>query len=304
MRRTWGQAGWRTAVLAVVAGVAAAGCQAQSSIVPAHEDTPLVVIETASFAEAEVVGHIYGNALKRQGWRVENRPQSGTEAEAVESVTSGDATFTVGFTGELLRMFDPSSTAVTADEVYPAMMAALPEGVTAADPAPAEDAPAYVVSRNTSESMGLSEMSDLTGRCGELTVGARPEVLADQALVKAVGATYNCSFAGRVPLGPNPRAVRDALQSGQVGVGVVRSTDPILDEGDMVMLDDDDDAITAQNLVAVFRKGSLSEDQLTMVNKVSGELTNDGVRELLVGIEFGSASPIALADFWLDEHGY
>lgn len=304
MRRTWGRAGWRTTVVAVVAGVAVAGCAAQSSIVPAHEDTPVVVIETASFGEAEIVGHIYGNALKRQGWRVEPRPQSGTQAEVVESVVTGEATFTVGFTGELLEMFDPGSPAVAADEVYPAMMAALPEGVTAADPAPADDAPAYAVTRNTSESYGLRTMSDLAGRCGEFTLGARPEVLADTELTTAVGQTYDCAFAGQVPLGPNPRAVVEALRAGQVGVGVVRSADPVLRPEDVVVLDDDDNAITAQNIVPVFRKGSLSEDQLALVNRVSGELTTDDVRELLLGVEFGTASPVSLADFWLDEHGY
>lgn len=304
MRRTWERAGWRTAALAVVASVAVSGCQAQSSIVPAHEDAPVVVIETASFAEAEVIGYIYGNAFIREGWRVQPRPQSGTGAEAVESVANGESTFTVGFTGRLLRQFDPGSAAVAADEVYPAMMAALPEGVTAGDPAPAEDKPALVVSRNTSETHGLSTMSDLAGRCGEFTMGARAEMLADRELFTGISQAYDCVFGRQVALGPNPRVVLDALRSGQIGVGGMRSSDPVLHEGDMVMLDDDADAITAQHLVPVFRKGSLTEDQLALVNRISAELTTDDVRELLLGIEFGSASAVALADFWLNEHGY
>ena len=52
----------------------------------------------------------------------------------MESVVDGDSTFTVGFTGELLRTFDPGSSAVRDEDVYAAMVAALPEGVTAADP--------------------------------------------------------------------------------------------------------------------------------------------------------------------------
>ena len=290
--------------MAVVAGVSVAGCATQSSIVPAHEDAPVVVIETATFAEVEMVGHIYGNALKRQGWKVQPRPQSGTQAQSVESVTTGEATFTVGFTGELLQMFDPGSPATAAGDVYPAMMASLPEGITAADPAPAQDAPAYVVTRNTSESYGLRTMSDLAGRCGEFTLGARREVLADTELSTAVGQTYDCAFANRVALGPNPRRISEALRAGQVGVGVVRSADPVLHPEDLVVLEDDDTAITAQNIVPVFRKGSLSEDQLALINRVSGELTTDDVRELLLGVEFGTASPVSLADFWLDEHGY
>lgn len=280
------------------------GCQAQSSIVPAHRDDPVVVVETASFGEAEVVGHIYGNALVRSGWRVTALPQSGTQDEVIESVVAGESTFTIGFTGELLRTFDRNSTAVRGDEVYADMMAALPEGVTAADPAPAEDAPVYVVTRHTSESRGLRAMSDLAGRCGEFTLGAREEALADRELSSAVGSTYDCGFGRRVALGPNPRAVFEALRAGEIGVGLVQSADPVLHPEDMVTLDDDDNAVLAQNLVPVFRKGSLSEDQLALVNRISGELTTDDVRELLLGIEFGSATPVSLANYWLDSHGY
>ncbi|WP_314034313.1 glycine betaine ABC transporter substrate-binding protein [Dietzia sp. CH92] len=304
MRWTVGRSGRALAALAGAGVVVLSGCQAQSSIVPAHTDDPVVVIETASFGEAEIVGHIYGNALVRAGSRVTARPQSGTQSEVVRSVVEGGATFTVGFTGELLRTFDPDSTDVAADEVYAAMMAALPEGVTAADPAPAEDAPVYVVTRNTSETRGLRAMSDLAGRCGELTLGARQEALADSELATAVGTTYECGFGRRIPLGPNPRAVFDALRAGEIGVGLVQSADPVGLPEDIVTLDDDEDAILAQNLVPVFRKGSLSEDQLGLVNRISGELTTDDIRELLLGVEFGTATPVALANYWLDSHGY
>ncbi|MFN3599750.1 MAG: glycine betaine ABC transporter substrate-binding protein, partial [Dietzia sp.] len=302
MRRTGERVGVRALAIAGAAVVGLSGCQAQSTIVPAHESDPVVVIETASFGEAEIVGHIYGNALSRSGSRVTARPQSGSQAEVVESVSTGDATFTIGFTGELLRTFDPGSTVVEADEVYAAMMAALPEGVTAADPAPAEDAPVYVVTRHTSETNGLRTMSDLAGRCGAFTLGARQEVLADRELATAVGGTYDCGFGRRVALGPNPRAVFEALRAGQIGVGLVQSTDPVLDPDDMVPLDDDEDAILSQHLVPVFRKGSLSEDQLALVNRISGELTTEDVRELLLGVEFGTATPIDLANYWLDSH--
>lgn len=280
------------------------GCQSQSSIIPAHVPDPVVVIETASFGEAEIVGHIYANALVREGWRVTPHAQAGTQDEVVDSVTTGEATFTVGFTGELLRRFDPSSTARASDEVYSAMMAALPEGVTAADPSPAEDAPVYVVSKHTSVTNGLETMSDLAGRCGEFTLGGRAEALADRELATAVGSVYNCGFGNRVTLGSNPRTVFEALRAGEIGVGLVQSSDPILEPDDMVPLDDDADAVLAQHLVPVFRKGSLTEDQLALINRVSGELTTDDLRELLLGVEFGTATPVGLANFWLDERGY
>ena len=287
-----------------VFAVAVAGCQAQSTIVPAHQDDPLVVVETASFGEVEVVGHIYSSALARAGWRVTNRPQSGSQEEVVDSVTAGDATFTVGFTGDLLGRFDPRSRVTEPDAVYAAMMAALPEGLTAGDRAPADDTPVYVVSRHTSDSLALRTMSDLAGRCGGFTLGGRAEALADRELAAAVGSTYDCGFGARVAMGPDPRAVLDALRSGEISVGLVQSADPVLDPDDMVTLDDDEHAVRAQNLVPVFRKSSLTEDQLALVNRISGELTTEDIRAPLLGLEFGTSTPVALADYWLDSHGY
>lgn len=295
---------YRTMALAGLLAVGLAGCQAQSSIVPAHVPDPVVVMETASFAEAEIVGHIYSDALSRAGWRVEPRTQAGTQDEVVDAVTTGEATFTVGFTGELLRRFEPGSTERAPDEVYTSMMAALPEGVTAADRAPAEDAPVYVVSKHTAETHGLRTMSDLAGHCGDFTLGARQEMLADSELATAVGTTYDCGFGNRVATGSNPRTVFEALRAGEISVGLVHSADPILDPEDMVPLDDDEDAVLAQHLVPVFREGSLSEDQLDLVNRISGELTTDDVRNLLLGVEFGTSTAVGLAGFWLDEHDY
>lgn len=304
MRLKKGRVRLSAVVWAAMVGVGLAGCQAQSTIVPAHQDDPVVVIETASFGEVEIVGHIYAAALARSGWRVTNNPQAGSQAEVVDSVTTGAATFTIGFTGELLGTFAPNATVTESDEVYTAMMASLPEGVTAGDPAPAEDAPVYVVTRYTSESLGVRTMSDLSGRCGDFTLGGRAEGLADRELADSVGSTYDCAFGQRLELGPNPRTVFEALRAGEIGVGLVHSADPVLDPDDMVPLDDDEHAIRAQNLVPVFRKGSLTEDQLALVNRISGELTTEDVRDLLLGVEFGTSTPVGLADFWLDSHGY
>src|SRR5699024_332848 len=134
MRRTATRPGPRAGIAVLTLALGLTGCQAQSSIIPAHEPDPLVVIETASFAESEIVGHIYANALSRSGWRVAPRPQSGPQGEVMGSVVAGPAPFALGFPGERLRRSDRGADDTASEDVYTAMMAALPEGVTAADP--------------------------------------------------------------------------------------------------------------------------------------------------------------------------
>lgn len=296
--RPWGRLG----VALLLVPLAATACQEDSSVISPHNPDPLVVIATADFGEAELAGSILSTALVREGYRVRLESRSGTQEQVMQKVERGDATLTVGFTGELLQRYDPASTVTSSGDVYAAMTAALPEGLTAADASPTEDAPTLVVSRNTSDTQNLQTMSDLRGKCGEFAVGARPEMLADTSVTDALASGYDCTFGRQVPLDTNPRSVEEALRSGRIGVGMMQSSDPVLSSDDMVSLDDDEDAIRAQNLVPVYRKGELSEDELTLVNRISGELDTDSMRELLRGIEFGSASSADLANYWLDKH--
>src|SRR5699024_9824872 len=123
MRRTATRPGPRAGIAVLTLALGLTGCQEQSSIIPAHEADVFVVIETTSFSESEIVGHIYANALSRSGWRVAPRPQSGTQDEVMDSVVAGDATFTLGFTGELLRRYDRGADDTASEDVYTAMMA-------------------------------------------------------------------------------------------------------------------------------------------------------------------------------------
>ena len=292
---------WAVVPTALVLSAVLAGCQTESSIVSTHSPAPLVTIATAEIAESEIVGQIYAEALSRADYRVRTIPLQGDSAGALRALMDGDATFTIGFTGDLMHRFDPQADASADEDVYAAALAALPDGLTAADASPATDEPVYAVSRNTSESLGLTSLSDLEGNCGGLSLGARQEVLADGTLTSTVEEAYDCTFARRQALPTDPRLVVEALRAGTVSVGVMQSADPALEGDDIVVLDDDQDAITSQQLVPVYRKGSLSEGQLRLVNRISGQLTTEDVRELVRGAEFGTASATGLANYWLDD---
>ena len=61
----------------------------------------------------------------------------------------------------LLQYFDKTATAVTPDEVYAALKAALPGDLTVLEKSSAEDKDAVVVTKETADKYNLTSIADL-----------------------------------------------------------------------------------------------------------------------------------------------
>lgn len=93
-----------------------------------------------------------------------------------------------------------------------------------------------------------------------------------------------------VPLAPGQPVV-DALRDGEVEVGVLFSTDPLLDEEDLVVLEDDRGMLAAENVVP-YAPAALVEDRgeglRAAIESVSEALTTEAVSSLLVEVRGGT----------------
>ena len=137
--------------LLMLAGLLVAGC----ATTPAPP--PMTVGATVD-PETTLLAHIYAAGLRYYGTaaRVEAAP------DVMIALDTGKAGVAPGFTGRLLQRLDPESTARSAASVYRAMVAALPEGIGAADYATAaEDKPALAVTEATATRWGSRELACL-----------------------------------------------------------------------------------------------------------------------------------------------
>lgn len=238
--------------------------------------------------ESQVLAHIYAGALRTAGAahvEVLDDPLAGLD--------SGDATVVPGFTGELLTTFEPSAKELSDEDVYEALLAALPEGLTAGDYGPAEDKPALAVSEATADAWGDTDLTSLAGRCKGLTLGA--------------GDGQHPTGVGKCRL-PRPLEFSDsavlfnALKAGQVEAVWTSTADPALPE-DAVVLSDETPLLRAENVVPLFRRNLLTEPQVLAINRIAGELDNDGLKDLRRAVADG-AQPRQAAEAWLAEHPF
>ena len=299
----------RFGVCAVAAAGALAACAVPNDMVPTYpSNDPLTV------APSEVIGHevltdVYALALRREGVLVEIAEPSGTTTDATDRVLSGASDFTIGYSGQLLDDVEgadssgSADSAMSATEVYEQLEDSLPDDVSVGPAARGQDKPVVFVTENTSTTMDVRTMSDLSGRCDALRLAVSPQT-ARAPEVRSALRGYDCQFSDVVTDYPNPTEIREALRRGDVGAGITYSSDPALFPPDMIRLDDDRNLIRAQTPVPVFASGSLSEEDQEVLAKVSRKMTTQEMITLNSAVESGRTHAIAAASAWLNDNGF
>ena len=130
---------------------------------------PSLTVGASADPRITLLANVYAAGLRYYG--TDARVQ--TVADPVAALDSGVVGVTPGFTGSLLQRFAPGSAARSAEQVYRAMIGALPEGVASADYAvAAEDKPALAVTGATANGCGSRDLAALVGQCVVLIIGS------------------------------------------------------------------------------------------------------------------------------------
>ncbi|MDX1880489.1 glycine betaine ABC transporter substrate-binding protein [Mycolicibacterium sp. 141076] len=271
--------------LAALLTAATAGCSSGQSV----PGPPALTVGAAPTAESKLLAHLYSAALGYFGipTRVHLVP------DPVAALDSADVTVAPGLTGELLTRFVPHATARADEQVYRSMISALPEGVAAADyTASAQDKPAVAVTAATADRWGKRDVAALPGHCGGLSVG----VVTGDAHPARVG---DCVL-------PAAREFKDsaslfaALQAGAVTVAWTSTAAPAVPSG-VTVLTDRTSLIRAENVVPLYRRNVLAEQQVLALNGIAGELDTATLTDMIGQVDKG-ADPAAVAGAWLAQH--
>src|ERR1700742_3286000 len=112
---------------------------------------PSIAVGSTADPESKLVAHLYAAALRFYGSPAHVR----SVPDPVAELDSGEVRVAPGFTGGLLKRFEPDATARSDAQVYRAMVSALPEGVAAGDyTTSADDKPALAVTEATADAWG------------------------------------------------------------------------------------------------------------------------------------------------------
>jgi glycine betaine/choline ABC-type transport system substrate-binding protein len=254
-----------------------------------HAGPPSIAVGSKSDPESKLVAHLYAAALRFYG----SPAHVQAVPDPVGELDSGQVRVTPGFTGQLLDRFDPDAAARSDTQVYRTLLSVLPEGVAAGDyTTSAEDKPAIAVTEQTANAWGGRDVTAVVRGCSKVTAGA----LKGASPPAKIGP---CQL-------PKPHEFPDnatlfaALRAGQINVAWTSAATPNI-PSELVVLSDKTALIPAENLVALYRRNELNEQQVLALNEVAGVLDTGSLADMRRQVAEGK-EPGLVADAWLDAH--
>lgn len=262
-------------------------------------DAGSIIVGSADFPESQILAKIYALALTDIGMSVEERPGIGSREVYMVALQDGSIDLVPEYTGALLRYLDTESTETELDEVMTALDASLPEGIVYLDPSDAQNSNALAVTADTAEEFGLETFSDVTEHAPDWKIGGPPEWKERQNGIVGLRDVYGMEFGEFVTLDAGGPLSVSALQNGQVEVANIFTTSPVLAEGEIVALEDDQSLFAVEHVLPVAQESKLTDEAREALNAIAAALTTEQLIEMNSKSDAGV--PIEqIAQEWID----
>lgn len=266
-----------------------------------------IVVGSTNFAEQELVAEMYSQVLADAGYTVNERFQLGSREVVFPALQGGEIDVTPEYIGTLLEFLNGGAGEATSDiqetlGLLEDQLAESAEGVTVLEPSEAQDKNALAVTQETADELGLSAVSDLEGEADNMVLGGPPECPQRPLCLPGYEEVYGLTFENFQALDAGGPLTTEALNSGEIDVGLVFSTQGAIAANDWVVLEDDEGLQPAENITPAVREEVLNGEVEELLNSVSAALTTENVTDMNAQIEQGEA-PADVAAAFLQEQG-
>jgi osmoprotectant transport system substrate-binding protein len=304
--------GAATVVLAVVlaacggsGNTTTSGGSSTSSSSKPGAGKPPIVMGDKNFTEEFVLGSLYQQALEAKGYKVTLKGNIGSSEIVYKALTSGQIQMYPEYTGVIVSVLagntkPPHSASQTYSEAKSFLQK---HGLTLLNPTPFYDTDAMGTLKSFATKHHLTTISQLKQFGKSLKLGAAPE--------------FATRFEGLVGLkkvyGINPTfkplaigLTYKALDSGQVQVSDVFTTDPQLTTGKYTILSDPKNVFGFQNVAPIVKASLLKSEGPAFaqtLNKVSSLLTLDAIRKMNAAVALNQENPATVAHKFLVANG-
>jgi osmoprotectant transport system substrate-binding protein len=295
---------FRIGLLAVVAAIAVAACGSSKKSTTASgpgAGKPTVVVGDKNFEEEYVLGDLYAQALQAKGYKVTLKPNIGSSEITYKALTSGQIDMYPEYTGVILSVIAGITTPPhSASQAYSEAKAYVGKhGLTLTAPTPFYDSDALGALKSFASKNGLTTISDLKKVGHSLILGGAPEFATRQEGLVGLKQVYglNPTFKS-LTIGLTYKA----LDSGQVQVSDVFTTDPQLTLGKYTVLSDPKNIFGFQNVAPIVKRSVLNAEGPAFaqtLDAVSALLTIPAIQKMNAAVALDKQSPAAVAHQFL-----
>jgi osmoprotectant transport system substrate-binding protein len=270
---------------------------------------PTIVMGSTNFTEQLLVAELYAQALEAKGYTITRKFNLGSREIVAPALASGQIDMYPEYLASYLTFLTNDQTKASSDpgKTYANLQeAAKAKNVIALQYAPAQDQNGFAVTRPTADKDRLSKISDLTALNGQLVLGGPPECPQRPFCLQGLEKVYGLKFKDFKALDTGGPLTVAALKAGQIDVGVLFTSDAVIQAESFVLLQDDKGLQLSDNVVPVVRSAVASQapaDFATTVNGVSAKLTTAELTGLNKQVGLDKHDPKTVAGAWLKAQG-
>jgi len=273
-------------------------------------DGPDVVIGAQDFGESSILAEIYKGALEANGFNASVQSVGGFRDLELGAFDSGDINLAPEYAASMLEFLNGQAGEATGDaqETTDKLNEQLAEiGLVALDPSDAVDTNAFVITSDTSSSLGITTLSELADKGADLTLGGPPDCETNPfcipGLLDVYGADYAATFQ---PLDAGQITVQ-ALEAGSIDIAILFSTSGVIADRGFVLLEDDQNMLAADNVLPVLSielEEAFGSTITDVLNDVSSKLTTADLTAMNKRFDIDNEDADAIAADWLADNGF
>jgi osmoprotectant transport system substrate-binding protein len=272
-------------------------------------DGPPISIGAQDFGESLILSEIYAGALSDGGYNASTTEVGGFRDLLFGAFESGDVNMAIDYVASELEFLNDGAGQATSDvdETLTALEPLLePMDIVAAIPSEAVNTNAFVITQETSDSLGITTLSDLAAKGADLTLGAPPDCESNGFCIPGLLRVYGVDLtANFTPL--DAGVVATSLDEGAIDVGVLFSTDGRIGLEGWVLLEDDKQMLAADNIFPIVSQevvDAYGDDLIALLDQVSGALTTEVLIEMNQRYDVEREDADAIAEDWLSDNGF
>jgi osmoprotectant transport system substrate-binding protein len=301
------RAGLAAALVLAVVVLVAGGCTPATEPPPPEDPRrPIITVTSFDFPESETLAELYGQALRQHGYPVEVVARLGPRDIVQPALEQGRVDLVLGYLGSTLNFLyeqrvataDPQATHARLTQVLTS------RGISVLAFAKAEDRNGFVVTGDLARRRQLERISDLAPIARQLTFGGPPECPDRPLCLKGLQDVYGLQFA-RFEAMPSRTTTADALETGEIHLGMLETTNGNLADRDLVQLTDDRRLQPAENIAPMMRTETVTAYGPTLVrliNTITAQLHTQDLIQMNQRVELEGTKPAAAATDWLLNH--
>lgn len=270
---------------------------------------PTVRIGSDNFYESKLMGEIYAQVLENAGYTVERKFGLGSRQERIPTMDSGQIDLVAEYVGSGLGFYDKTKISGDGAANATALQAAIKsKGLTVLGISPGQDTNAFVVRKDTADTLKLAKMSDLAAVQDQLKWGLPSDCdtnpLCSGAL-KDYGITYPPKQ--RSALGACDVPMAEALNGKAIDLAELCSTQPAIAQFGFVSLEDDKKTQPAENIAPIVRDDFLAKTDKAAFQKLlddaSAKVTTDALTTMGVDVAVNNKDVGEVAKAFLKAQG-